>query len=60
MSDENSTGNGAEPRKARVKYGDKPWQTMPHERAELLLIRLRGRDPKRFGDALRDVMMADE
>jgi hypothetical protein len=47
-------------RKTRVKFGSKQWQTVPHECAEWMLIQWKTRDPKRFGEMLRNALMRDE
>jgi hypothetical protein len=44
--------NGGEGRKARVKFGPKPHQTVPHEWAELMLTDLFMRYRKVFGAVL--------
>ena len=44
----------------RVRYGTKyPWQTLPLELAELLLIELRRTRPKWWGETLAKVMTDD-
>ena len=43
----------------RIRFGDKPWQTMPAEMAELLLMELRRTRPKWWGETLAKVATAD-
>ena len=47
-------------RKERVKFGPKPWHTVPHECAEWILTHWRQKSPKQFGDMLQAALMRDE
>ena len=42
-----------EPKKARVKFGQKPSQTIPHEWAESALMWICEHHQRTFGDALQ-------
>jgi hypothetical protein len=56
-TDGNTTGNGtkdgAEGRKARVRFGPKAHQTVPHEWAERMLMRLFQTNRAVFGKTLQ-------
>lgn len=50
--DENGAQNGTDGRRARVKFGDGPAQSVPHEWAESMLRELFERHPGAFRDVL--------
>lgn len=47
------------PARARVRFGTKPHQTIPHEYAERIIMTLAADSPAQFGSRLRAVVMAD-
>lgn len=48
-----------EGRRARVRFGPKPHQTIPHEWAERIIMNLAKDNPSNFGNRLRAVVIAD-
>lgn len=54
--DGNGTENGIEGSKRRVKFGDGPSQSVPHEWAETMLRHLFARHQRAFSDALMEAV----
>jgi hypothetical protein len=56
---DNGTKEGTEGRKARVRFGPKAHQTVPHEWAERMLMRLFQTNRAQFGKVLQHAAGVD-